>query len=563
MRLRLDLSLILVACLAGAAWAQWSEPTFTPDLMSAPLTPPPAPAGSGVTRYVDGANLGGTCANSGTATVITSPWCTLAHALTQVNAGDLVYVRAHTYNTGNLTTTRDGSAGNYITFRRYPGDARPVINCSGLTFCFENTWAGSYYVFDGFEIRNSVQQLGVFCENVDVPNGCPDANGAHHLWFINGIYHDSSTSGIADDFAGWYVGASHTVWSNNEFYNNPKIAWLAWGPNSHHVIFEFNHVHDNGRNGDDDGGVKCGGNTYACIMRYNTAWNNYRATDATGPCFAGGSNCSGVAALYIDFADDHLQGTMSYMYNNLVFDNDHGMQSNCAPSVGIFNNVVFHNGYTPGQPQFTPPNTTRYDYGRGLNISVAAFGGAAEDCGQTVGFVNMQVYNNTVVNNWGDGLWLRQLPDTSPPVTGVHLRNNIFQNNAEKGGGSEFEVYLELAFGTTGNADLNHDILVPRSGKTIQFNGGNYTSISQIQARPGNTTWVNGLGTAATFVNAGAGDYHLTAASPGFNQGATVGLFNYDRNNVSRPQGGTWDIGAYEGGGTIPAAPANLRVVSP
>jgi hypothetical protein len=559
----MPLVLLLLSLCPGLALAQWTEPVIGPIMMTAPLAANPPPV-TGSTRYVDG-SMGADCAGTSYSIAFRNctgsdgqAWNTIQEALAVVNPGDLVYVRGGDYATGSFTTTRNGTAGNYITFRRYPGDARPNVNCAGHSFCFASTWAGDYYVWDGFEFRNSIQQLGVFCGPV-VTIGCPVAYDAHHLWFINGVYHDSSTSGIADDFAGWYLEANFSVWSNNEFYNNPKIAWLGWI--GHHYIVEFNSIHDNGRNGDDDGGIKCGGNTYACIMRYNTAWNNYRATDATGPCFAGGSNCSGVAAVYFDYTADNIQGTMSYMYNNIVFDNDHGLQVNCAPSAMVFNNLSFRNGYTPGQTQFTPPNTTRYDYGRGLNLNVTASGPPGDNCFVN-GFINMQVYNNTVVNNWGDGLWAQH--HSGNPPTGLHLRNNIFQNNAEKGGGFEYEVYIDVQAGTTGNADFNNDLIVPRVGKTIQFNGGNYTSITQIQARPGNTTWVNGLGTAATFVNAAGGNYHLQTGSPGIDQGATVATFNFDLENSTRS--GTWDIGAYTFGAAavaVPGPPANLRVVSP
>jgi hypothetical protein len=54
--------------------------------------------------------------------------------------------------------------------------------------------------------------------------------------------------------------------------------------------------------------------------------------------------------------------------------------------------------------------------------------------------------------------------------------------------------------------------------------------------------------------------------APGHDGGTAIGLFSIDRDGVNRPQGLTWDIGAYEcvsGGGVIakPSPPLNLRVV--
>jgi len=50
----------------------------------------------------------------------------------------------------------------------------------------------------------------------------------------------------------------------------------------------------------------------------------------------------------------------------------------------------------------------------------------------------------------------------------------------------------------------------------------------------------------ASFVNAGAGDYHLVPGSPAIDVGAVVSSVLTDRDGVRRPQGNGPDIGAYE-----------------
>jgi hypothetical protein len=67
------------------------------------------------------------------------------------------------------------------------------------------------------------------------------------------------------------------------------------------------------------------------------------------------------------------------------------------------------------------------------------------------------------------------------------------------------------------------------------------------------------------FVNLASRDFHLQSTSPAINKGLSAGAPSYDFNGVSRPQGGIFDIGAYEYGGgasdtTAPAAPTGLSV---
>lgn len=72
-----------------------------------------------------------------------------------------------------------------------------------------------------------------------------------------------------------------------------------------------------------------------------------------------------------------------------------------------------------------------------------------------------------------------------------------------------------------------------------------------------------------TFVNAAAGNFRLISGATAINAGVSPTLptgvsgFSVDYDGVSRPQGGTWDVGAFEfgtGDTTPPNAPASLTV---
>jgi hypothetical protein len=66
-------------------------------------------------------------------------------------------------------------------------------------------------------------------------------------------------------------------------------------------------------------------------------------------------------------------------------------------------------------------------------------------------------------------------------------------------------------------------------------------------SRPTEASGPNNLAvTSAAFVNAASDDYRLVVGSSAVNAGATLSEVTGDRDGVSRPQGGAYDIGAYE-----------------
>jgi hypothetical protein len=65
---------------------------------------------------------------------------------------------------------------------------------------------------------------------------------------------------------------------------------------------------------------------------------------------------------------------------------------------------------------------------------------------------------------------------------------------------------------------------------------------------------------AAAFVNAGAHDYRLSAASAAADRGVAIAEVSADREGTARPQGAAYDIGAYERPAR-PAPPSNLRII--
>jgi parallel beta-helix repeat protein len=125
-----------------------------------------------------------------------------------------------------------------------------------------------------------------------------------------------------------------------------------------------------------------------------------------------------------------------------------------------------------------------------------------------------RIYHNTLFNNGFT-------PDVRVVARNLDFRNNIFDRP------------LNFRDGTSGRQSSNIVLNAPNDG--------------------------------ALFVDAPNGDFHLKQSAAAVDQGAVVsGDVDADRDGVARPQGGGFDVGAYElpsGDGLPPAPPKNLRIV--
>lgn len=76
----------------------------------------------------------------------------------------------------------------------------------------------------------------------------------------------------------------------------------------------------------------------------------------------------------------------------------------------------------------------------------------------------------------------------------------------------------------------------------------------------------NLFGTNPLFVNPASADFHLQSSSPAIDVGTTISVVTVDKDGVSRPQGGAYDVGAHERGSvqqaSPPAPPTGLRIVT-
>ena len=172
-------------------------------------------------------------------------------------------------------------------------------------------------------------------------------------------------------------------------------------------------------------------------------------------------------------------------------------------------------------------------------------------------------YNNTFVTNYGRSPFTTILP--SGTAGKLVMKNNIFVNTATTVAGA-FEVSKMVSV----VADYNI-FYAPNSSAVIKLDGNNLTW-SQWQSSGRDAHGYNQQPSFANFdwnfskdkntvLNY---DFSLTSNSTGIDDGVDLGArWNTALDNISRPQGSAWDIGAYEmvtgggGGNNPPNQPVN------
>jgi parallel beta-helix repeat protein len=159
-------------------------------------------------------------------------------------------------------------------------------------------------------------------------------------------------------------------------------------------------------------------------------------------------------------------------------------------------------------------------------------------------------YNNLVYNNYETGIQV-----------GDHASNTVVSNNT---------VYRNaISSAIVSGGWINGIYVMGDSTNAIIQNNTTYgNGVDAIANLGSGTTLRNNLiGTNPMFVNPNTGDFRLQTGSPAIDAGTTVASVTSDISGVPRPQGGAYDIGAYEyttGAPSVPAppaAPVSLRII--
>src|SRR5262249_24163822 len=128
---------------------------------------------------------------------------------------------------------------------------------------------------------------------------------------------------------------------------------------------------------------------------------------------------------------------------------------------------------------------------------------------------NVRIYNNTLYGNAGNV--------SIGQTNGIILRNNLVFGDST--GGNQMETWDST------NIDSDYNLLAPTGAA---FSEGPHSIIRSS---------TSGIVVSLTYK-----DFHLVSTSPAKDTGMALSAtgFARDYDGVTRPQGRTWDIGAYD-----------------
>ena len=474
-------------------------PTFTPVTpTNTPLPATNTPEPGVCSRFV-AAN--GSDSNDGL--TVSTPWKTVQKAANSAQPGDVVCVRAGTYNE-KVTINVSGTAGAYITFQSYPGETA-VLDGTGITVPADDNGMifvqdKAYLIIKGFEVRNyKTSTTG------RVPIGIRLVGTAHHIEIRDNVLHHvehngtakngTDAHGIAIHGTSGTTALSNIIVAGNELYSLKLGSSEALVLNGNVANWQVtnNTIHDVNNIGIDiigfEGTAPANDQARDGLVAYNDVYN----INSAGNVAYGNERSAG--CIYVD------GGTRITIEYNKAHNCNIGVeiasehQGKATSYVTVRNNFIYGNtdaGISMGG----------YDTQRG----------STENCV----IVNNTLYNNAAISGaWGAELYIQY--DT---------RNNIIKNNiffAKSG-----LPYIQSWSAVMTNNVMNNNLFF--GGASWQWKNVSYSTFAAYQSGSGNdASSLNGLD--PLLVSAASGNLHLQSASPAIDAGqnlAESGSFDID-----------------------------------
>ncbi len=427
-----------------------------------------------------------------------------------VAAGDTLYVCGTHSQT--LSVGASGASGSKLTIRSYSSDPGIIDLNFGADNCI-NMGNRSYVVIDGLTLRRS-RASGIH------------AQGASRCEIKNSFFRAIASGGTSFGIDGRY--ASGLLISGNNM-DNSGGAFNATGivVNLGHSSPEQSTVERNTITAIEVDGIVTGDNV---VVSGNTI----------GSLLNTGTHSDGIV----------VQGSNVVVKQNTVYDCtqciyvdsfDYGAGAQCIDNnVAIWGNLIYGTSY--GQRIGV----------NGISVDVETAGVAAID--------NLRIYNNTIVDCNYNGMNIADR--VGGRLTNMKIYNNLVVNSGGYSRG------INLRGNQAVNPSLDYNMIYSNYDSS-QYGWNWYgapKTVSQMNALGFETHGKFQFPNFTRYTqNAAENVYTLSAGSPAIDAGSDLGsAFAADRDGRPRPQGGAWDIGAYEfgaGPSAKPAAPQNLRLL--
>ncbi|MEO8155908.1 MAG: choice-of-anchor Q domain-containing protein [Rhizobacter sp.] len=456
---------------------------------------PALPTGSGKSFYVDPA---GSDNNNGTST--TTPFRTVARAVSMVNPGDIIEVRAGTY-IETLTIGRPGSSSAWITIRGYAGDARPIIKSTGS---LPTIW---FYT-------NACDE-----SNLADPTGNTDCQAMY--WVVQNLEIQGSPNGGADGNVIKIDTPKVRVISNKLCYAKVDIVKLVKTSNDVEIL--NNEIcHDN--------------NVITPTGYSSNAGSN--ATNAQGVDMVGADRVRVVGNYVHDMPDIGIYAKGNA--RNVVF------EGNVLSNIGA--HAIMVGQQTDADRMVDGPYET-YDMMVRNNVVI----NAGWACVAVTSSKNAKVYNNSCYNTGTSvhgSIFLSNEAEVPQRNTNVEIVNNIIYGSAanpvikiDSGDVIDFStltidrnIYYVTGGAPKVTADSQGLILASMAtwlAKYTTLTGGKLDSSLVVDPQFASTSPTSSPLT-------------LKSTSPAINKGRSNIYVTQDRLGTARPQGAAVDIGAYE-----------------
>ncbi|MFA6383730.1 MAG: choice-of-anchor Q domain-containing protein, partial [Parcubacteria group bacterium] len=317
----------------------------------------------------------------------------------------------------------------------------------------------------------------------------------------------------------------------------------------------------------------------------SNAYITYKARNI-GRAVLDGNNNSGLTAFYIPGSYINVSGFEIKGFSGAGIDV-------YAPSTNTnFSDLIIHDigqlclptDDEDGRSAFFLANPSYVTIERSLMYDIGRFANGENGCNQGtdtsyqrldhglyIDGINHAVIKNNIFYNINNGWSLQIYSGEGRTASYLNFVNNTSENGNPYSPGGHV-----ILWGNFSNSSIANNIFKDQSAAAVHIYQGSYSysnvNINNNIISGGNGIINSGTATGITisnnlnntnplFVNESAHDYSLQSNSPAIDMGLTFSSVTNDYNNVSRPKGSAYDIGAYESTGTNTSA--SVYYVSP